>query len=387
MAERTAGLVPPLAGEAGRVRVGGDDGYPVVVGRGLLGELSRVVSERVACDSIAVISDSNVMPLYGTTVAEDLRSSGFRVSKHVFEAGEGSKSRKTWSILTDELLAQAHGRDSLVVAVGGGVTTDLAGFVAATFLRGVPVLQVPTSALAMIDASVGGKTGVDVRAGKNLVGAFHRPVAVLADVDTIATLPRAERGEGLVEALKHGAVLDLRHFEMVEAQTPRLLEGEADAFAEVVLASVALKAGVVDQDEFESGYRQLLNFGHTAGHAIEAAAEYRVGHGSAVALGMRVEASMGEQLGVTEIGTGQRLTDVLDALVGTVRAAVSREQVERFLGADKKARAGRPRYVLLAGLGRAAPGQAWTHDVPDQVARSALEEVLSRDASEPRTRS
>ena len=387
MVEGDGGPLPSLNGEVGRVWVGGEGGYPVVVGRGVAAALPELLSKMAAGRSVALISDSNVMPLHGVVVSEGLRLAGLRFSEHVFEAGEGSKNRKTWSILTDEMLEAGHGRDSVVIGVGGGVTTDLAGFVAATFMRGVPIIQLPTSALAMIDASVGGKTGVDVRAGKNLVGAFHRPTAVLADVDTIATLPRNERGEGLVEAVKHGAILDLHHFETLERDVPRLLDGEPDAFAQIVLRSVELKAGVVDQDEFEAGYRQVLNFGHTTGHAIEAAAEYRLGHGSAVALGMRAEAAMGERLGVTEAGTGARLESLLRALIGPIQAGLSPEQVEAFLGADKKARGGRARYVLLDGVGRAALGDGWTHTVPAPVARISLEGVLSGDGSLPPTRS
>lgn len=364
----------------GRVQVGGAGGYPVVVGRGVASATPAVLAELVAGRSVALISDSNVMPLHGAALSARLRAAGLRCSEHVFAAGEASKNRKTWSILTDEMLAEGHGRDCVVVGLGGGVTTDLAGFVAATFMRGVPVVQLPTSALAMIDASVGGKTGVDVRAGKNLVGAFHRPTAVIIDIDTIATLPRAERGEGLVEAAKHGAILDLGHFEALEREVPRLLEGEPDAFAEVVLGSVALKAGVVDQDEFESGYRQVLNFGHTVGHAIEAAAEYRLGHGSSVALGMRAEAVMGERLGVTAAGTAERLHSLLLELVGPVKPGLSPEEVEPFLETDKKVRGGCARYVLLDRVGQTAPGDGWTHEVPVPIARAALEGVLSGDA-------
>jgi 3-dehydroquinate synthase len=314
-----------------------------------------VLASMVADRSVALISDSNVMPLHGAAVSAGLRASGLRCSEHVFAAGEASKNRKTWSILTDEMLAEGHGRDSVVVGVGGGVTTDLAGFVAATFMRGVPIIQLPTSALAMIDASVGGKTGVDVRAGKNLVGAFHRPAVVLVDVDTIATLPRAERGEGLVEAAKHGAILDVCHFEALEREVPRLLEGDPGAFAELVLGSVALKAGVVDQDEFESGYRQVLNFG--------------------------------QRLGVTEAGTAERLQSLLMELVGSVQSGLSPEEVEPFLDTDKKVRGGRARYVLLDRLGQVRSGDGWTHEVPAPMARAALNVVLSGDVPGPDARS
>lgn len=361
---------------AGRVRVGPEPGYAVEVGAGLLAELVERADELLPGRSLAVVSDSNVMPLHGAPAADRFRAAGRRVSTHVFPAGEASKTRKTWSILTDEMLESGHGRDAAVVAVGGGVTTDLGGFVAATYLRGVPVLQIPTSLLAMIDASTGGKTGVDVRAGKNLVGAFHRPVAVVADVDTLSTLPRDQRAEGLVEAVKHGAILDAGHFEALGRELGALLDADPERTAEVVRASVALKASVVAEDERESGYRQILNFGHTIGHAVEAAAGYRLGHGSAVALGMRAEARIGEQIGVTEAGTADRLDDLLGRLLGPVRASVGVADALAFLGADKKVRAGRPRFVLLAGIGRTDPGEGWTRTVPDEVVEDALRRVL-----------
>ena len=365
-----------LPGEVGRVRVGGSSGYSVVVGRGLLAALPDVVDDVLAEGTVAVVSDSNVLPLHGKAVADALRAAGRKTSEHAFPAGEASKTRKRWSILTDELLDAGHGRDVCVIAVGGGVTTDLAGFVAATYLRGVPVVLVPTSTLAMVDASTGGKTGVDVRAGKNLVGAFHRPAAVIADIDPLRTLPREERAQGLVEAVKHAAILDASHLDAVDGAVESLLDADPGPSAEIVLASVALKAAVVDADELEAGYRQVLNFGHTIGHAVEAAAGYRLGHGSCVAFGMRVEAAIGERLGVTEPGTGARVERVLERLVGAFRPGVGVDEVRAYLGADKKARAGRARYVLLERPGRVAAQGGWAHDVADEVVAAELDAAL-----------
>jgi 3-dehydroquinate synthase len=264
------------------------------------------------------------------------------------------------------------------VSVGGGVTTDLAGFVAATYLRGVPVVQVPTSYLAMIDASVGGKTGVDTSAGKNLVGAFHPPRLVVADTTVLRTLPRQERAQGLVEAFKHGAILDAAYFDRLEARVDELMEAEAGAAAEAVLRSVELKAGVVSEDELEGGYRQILNFGHTLGHALEAASEYAVGHGSAVALGMLLEADLGERLGVTEPGTRERLAGPLARLVGSP-PSVDAEAAVPFLRADKKVRGGRMRTVLLRRLGEVDPGDGWSHEVSEEM----LVDVLGTAAEVP----
>jgi 3-dehydroquinate synthase len=347
--------------------------YPVFVGVGLFAQLPRLLTEHVAAQRFAVISDDNVASLHGHPLMESLRQAGLDASLFTFPAGEASKTRESWSILTDELLEAGFGRDSCVLAVGGGVTTDLGGFVAATFLRGVPVVQVPTSYLAMIDASVGGKTGVDVGAGKNLVGAFHAPRLVVADTDVLRTLPKEERAQGLVEALKHGAILDAQYFASLEQSLPALMDADPRAAESAVLRSVELKAAVVSEDELEGGYRQILNFGHTLGHAIEAASAYALGHGSAVALGMLLEAELGERLGVTEEGTRSRLASVLERLVDLGDLGIDPESALPYLKTDKKVRAGRPRVVLLRRIGEVDSGQGWSHDAPEAL----LAEVLA----------
>jgi 3-dehydroquinate synthase len=357
------------------VRVRTRDGeYPVVVGWDALAELARMLAEHAPAQRFAVISDDRVAALHGHPLMEAIRGAGLDASLYTFPAGEASKTRKSWSILTDEMLEAGFGRDSCVVAVGGGVTTDLAGFVAATFLRGVPVVQVPTSYLAMIDASVGGKTGVDVSMGKNLVGAFHPPRLVVADPAVLRTLPRDERAQGLVEAFKHGAILDREYFERLESDVAALLDAEPRAAEAAVLRSVQLKAEVVSEDEREGGYRQILNFGHTLGHALEAASHYALGHGSAVAVGMVLEAEVGERMGVTAPGTRQRLTDALERVLAVSAGSVDADEAMRYLRTDKKVRAGRSRVVLLRGIGEVDPGHRWTHEVAEEL----LAEVLAQ---------
>jgi 3-dehydroquinate synthase len=232
----------------------------------------------------------------------------------------------------------------------------------------------------MIDASVGGKTGVDVAAGKNLVGAFHAPSLVVVDTDVARTLPREERAQGLVEAFKHGAILDAAYFEGLEARLGPLLNADADAAEEAVLRSVEIKAEVVSEDEREGGYRQVLNFGHTLGHALEAASEYDLGHGSAVAAGMVLEAEVGERLGVTRAGTRGRLAEALGGLVDLGPMALDPAATLRYLRADKKARAGRPRVVLLRRLGEVAqgPGGGWSHEVAEGLLADVLSEGIVR---------
>jgi 3-dehydroquinate synthase len=353
-----------------RVRARGG-AYAVSVGPGLLADLPRALTETVGARRYAVISDDTVAALHGHAAMERMRQAGLDASLFTFPAGEASKTRTSWSILTDEMLEAGFGRDACVVAVGGGVTTDLAGFVAATYMRGIPVVQVPTSYLAMIDASVGGKTGVDAKAGKNLVGAFHPPRLVVADTAVLRSLPRSERAQGLVEAFKHGAIADRPYFESLEANLDRLMDADERAAAEAVVRSVEIKAEVVGEDEYESSIRQILNFGHTIGHAIEAASQFRMGHGTAVALGMLLEATLGEEMGVTEQGTRERLQAPLTRLLGPL-PTFDPEGALPYLRSDKKVRAGEIRVVLLKRVGEADKGDGWTRTVPERQLRDLL---------------
>jgi 3-dehydroquinate synthase len=298
-----------------------------------------------------------------------------------FPAGEPHKTRAVWSGLTDRLLAAGLGRDGAVVALGGGVVGDLAGFVAATYLRGVPYVQVPTSLLAMIDSSIGGKTGVDTPAGKNLVGAFHQPRAVIADIATLATLPPNHRLAGMAEAIKHGAVADRDYFERLRALAPAVLlgTGDPDALREIVERSVAIKAGIVADDEREHGRRAVLNFGHTIGHAIEAVTEYALLHGEAVAGGMALEAELGRALGITAPDAADAIIETLTAyrLPTTRPEHADAERMLEVMHRDKKVRAASVRFALLETLGRMHRDStgAWTTSVGDESLRSALERV------------
>ena len=360
------------------VKVGaGEREYCVRIGEGLLADLPALLSSHVEAHRFAIITDDHVARLHTEALAEGCREAGLDVTLLTFPAGEASKTRKSWSILTDEMLDAGLGRDTCVVAVGGGVTTDLAGFVAATYMRGVPVVQVPTSYLAMIDASVGGKTGVDARRGKNLVGAFHAPELVVADTAVLATLPAEGRAQGLVEAFKHGTILDDEYLSFLASNVDELLAANPAVAQEAVVRSVELKAAVVTEDELEAGYRQILNFGHTIGHALEAASDFSLGHGSAVALGMVAEARVGERVGVTTGGTIERLEAALSSLLPPSPSALEVERVADFLAADKKARKGRARYVLLRKIGEVDPGTGWTHDVPEAIVIEALEALLA----------
>jgi len=355
----------------------GTGSYPVRIAPGLLRSLPTLLREHAAGHRYALISDSNVAPLHGEPLMRAMEAAGLPAILLTFPAGEAQKSREWWGRLTDRLLEEGFGRDGVVVALGGGVTGDLAGFVAATYMRGIPVVQCPTSLVAMIDASVGGKTGVDTPVGKNLVGAFHPPRVVVADPEVTATLPRQERAQGLAEAVKHGAILDRGYLDALRREAGTLLDGDPQATWRTVIRSVELKGDVVGRDEREGGLRRILNFGHTLAHALEQATGYAIPHGSAVALGMVLEARLGERLGVTAPGTAQLLAEVVQEmeLPAVPPAGIDAEAMLAATRSDKKGEGGVVRYVLLRGAGEVDPGQGWVHAVPDREVLSLLRET------------
>lgn len=347
-------------------------GSRIVIAAGALDQIGDLAAADAGAHRTAIITDTNVGPFYAQRAAASLSNADPVVL--TIPAGEANKTRETWARLTDELLSRGLGRDTLIVALGGGVVGDIAGFVAATYLRGVPVVQVPTSLVAMIDASIGGKTGVDVPAGKNLVGAFHAPSVIVIDPDLLATLPARELRCGLAEALKHGAVADASYFATIAEQASTLREpsnAQSDAMRALVAGSVAIKARVVNDDPREAGQRKILNFGHTIGHAIEAASAYTLAHGEAVAVGMLLEAALGERLGVTAKGVARDLgRAIANAGLPTTAAFSARDIVSRTR-TDKKKAAGRIEYALPAAIGRFGP---WTTPAADADVLAILEQ-------------
>lgn len=359
-----------------RVAAGTAAAYAVCIGAGAWSTLPDVLARRAPAHRYAVIADSTVAGLYADRVLGLLGAAGVAADHFLFPAGEENKNRAEWARLSDALLAAGYGRDAVVLALGGGVAGDLAGFVAATFMRGIPVVQLPTSLLAMVDASVGGKTGVDTPAGKNLIGAFHPPRAVLADVTALGTLPLEQLRSGLAEAVKHGAIADAAHLAWIEGAAERLLHAEPQALTELIVRSVGIKAAVVARDEREAGPRKTLNFGHTLGHAVEMLSGFRLLHGEAVAIGMVAEARLGEQLGHTAAGTADRLARLLRrlGLPTNLPPEFTPRQVLAATRTDKKARAGRVEYALLRGVGSAADfGGRWGVPVADREVLAALD--------------
>lgn len=348
--------------------------YPIVIQAGALNRVGDLCARYAPAYQYAVITDSNVGPIYGSAVTSALPRSGL----FTIPAGESSKTRETWARITDELISAGFGRDSAIVALGGGVVGDLAGFVAATFMRGVPLVQIPTSLLAMVDSSIGGKTGVDTPVGKNLVGAFHPPSVVVSDPQTLATLPLDDLRTGFAEALKSGVIADSHYFEALAGQLPALLfeRGKTgDALLQAVVRSVEIKADIVRRDERESGLRKVLNFGHTVGHAIEALSGYRMPHGAAVAIGMVAESAIAERAGIAETGTSKRIGDAVAAAGLPVRPppGMSPDRIIGAMGTDKKVRGGRVEYSLPRRIGEmAGSADGWTVAVATEIVREVL---------------
>jgi 3-dehydroquinate synthase len=354
-----------------------DRSYDILIDRALLARVPALLAEHCPAPTYALISDSHVARLYGEPLAAALRGAGMSAELFTFPAGEWNKTRETWTALCDRLLAAHVGRDGAVVAVGGGVTGDVAGFVAATYHRGIPWVQVPTSLLAMIDSSIGGKTGVDTAHGKNLLGAFHQPRLVIADLDTLATLPPPQLAAGMAEAIKHGAIADADYFSALEqADVP--LTGDSVALERVVARSVEIKAEIVAADERERGRRAVLNFGHTVGHALEATSGYALLHGEAVAIGMVVEARLAEALRVAEAGTARRIAAALQhhRLPSAIPDGCVVDGLVTAMRYDKKARDGALRFALPSRVGAMPPprGDEWTVAVPEALVRQIVED-------------
>ena len=319
--------------------------YGVVIGPGLLKECGRRLKEAVPLCRMAVVADSNVAPLYLETVKASLLEAGYKVSAWVFPAGEGSKNFDTLSNILEFLAREQLTRTDCVAALGGGVTGDMAGLAAALYLRGVRCVQLPTTLLAAVDSSVGGKTAIDLRAGKNLAGAFLQPAAVLCDTDCLKTLPPAVFADGAAEAVKTGVLCDEGLFALFE-------DGALAAPEEVIARCVAFKAGVVERDEKEQGERRLLNLGHTVGHAIEKCSGFTVPHGHAVAAGLAVMARAAERLGWTEGPVAARIAVCLEHNRLPVSTGYSAEALALAALSDKKRAGDSITIVVPKAIGR-----------------------------------
>lgn len=348
--------------------------YPVVAGWGIIDRLGEKLIELGVISPAYIITDENVMGLHGRAAQRSLQRSGIAAHCFIIPPGEASKSFQLAQHIYEWLVGLKAERGQSIIALGGGVVGDLAGFVASTFLRGVPFIQVPTSMAAMVDASIGGKVAVNLPQAKNLVGAFYQPRAVLADVRTLSTLGRRELAEGWAEAIKHGLILDADLLDLFEEHAEALMAVEPDISSRVIRRSMAIKAGVVSQDERETlGIRILLNYGHTIGHALESATDYgRFMHGEGVSVGMMGAARMAQQLGMIPRELVDRQQALLQRFGLPTRASgVSVEQIRQALFLDKKVQSGTNRWVLLEAVGRAVVRQ----DVPGELVQATLAEL------------
>lgn len=288
--------------ETAKITVHASGTYDILISKGGLSGIGKAVAERFRPCTVAILSDDKVFPLYGKTVTDSLEAAGFRTVAHVIPNGEQSKTLDNVTAFIDSMVKAQVTRTDMVLALGGGVVGDMAGFAAAIYLRGIPYIQVPTTLLAAVDSSVGGKTAVDISAGKNLVGAFHQPALVYLDTENLKTLDPSVLRDGFAEVIKYGIILDSKLFDTVAKPNSFDLK-------EVIARCIEIKRDVVEQDEFDKGLRGLLNFGHTFGHAIEKLSGFTITHGSAVARGMIIAAKVARVYGFTDY------TDVITKVV------------------------------------------------------------------------
>lgn len=362
---------PDLAGE---VKTSTGD-HPIWVGWGILEEVGRRVRSLMSPSAAYVIADESAHT-YASKTQISMQDVGIPTHVYMISSGETSKNLETVQQVYSWLAENKAERGHLILAVGGGVVGDLAGFVAATYLRGIPFVQIPTTLLAMMDASIGGKVAVDMPQGKNLVGAFYQPKFVLSDVETLKTLPVRELTSGWAEAIKHGLILDVGLIDTFESHVSELKSLDPEIATEIIRRSVAIKAGVVSQDEKETlGIRILLNYGHTIGHAIESVTGYtEYLHGEAVSVGMMGAAKIGELLQIMNLDDVERQKEVLQAYGLPISApALNSEAIISAMTSDKKTTGGSISWVLLDGIGKAITN----NEVPDKYVREALKFVLT----------
>ena len=347
----------------------GSNSYEVRIGSGLLAQTGQWLKEKGFSDKLAIITDPTVNRLYGDALNQRLTEDGFRVTTLLVPEGEEQKSLETAGRLYHELTNSHAERTTPIIALGGGVIGDLAGFVAATYLRGVPLVQLPTTLLAQVDSSIGGKVAVDHGHLKNEIGAFYQPELVIADIDTLRTLPAGEMANGLAEVIKSAAIRDSDFFAFLEENIDRVKSLDENVLEEIVFHSVKIKVGVVEKDERDLGLRGILNYGHTIGHAIESVSDFRVRHGGAVATGMLAAAEISSRMGLLDQNGLLRLENLIGkAGLPTGMPGLKLDEIIQAMQHDKKVLRGKIRFVLLESIGSAF--------ITDEVNLSLVEQVL-----------
>jgi shikimate kinase / 3-dehydroquinate synthase len=334
--------------------LGMGDTYDILVQPGILNHLGKALLDRGIHGPIAMVSDEHVEPFYAARVMQTLKSAGIEASKIVIPAGEEHKTIQTVIQLWEGFLKTGVERGSVVIALGGGVTGDLTGFAAATYLRGVPWVNIPTTLLAMVDSSLGGKTGADLPQGKNLIGAFHAPLLVLSDPEVLTSLPPADLRSGMAEAIKHGVIADTKLYYLCAAGWPQNVE---DA-SELISRAIAVKVEVITIDPYEKGIRQALNFGHTIGHGVEKSSKYRLSHGDCVAIGMVAETRLAESIGLAEPGLADRLAADFTKIGLSVKIPADLDHNEIIAATllDKKRSAKQIHFALPERIGKVQTG-------------------------------
>ena len=346
----------------------GDRSYPIIIGRGLLGDATTWAQAPTASAGI-VVTNTTVAPLYARQLQGAIAGRHRDVHMVVLPDGEAHKHWETLNLVFDALLGHGCDRKTVIYALGGGVIGDMAGFAAACYMRGVPFVQVPTTLLAQVDSSVGGKTGINHPLGKNMIGAFHQPRLVVCDLDTLQTLPQREFSAGMAEVIKYGPIADTAFLDWIEENMASLTRRDTAALAHAVKRCCEIKADVVGKDEREAGLRAILNFGHTFGHAIEAGLGYGEWlHGEAVGCGMVMAMHLSQRLGYVDAAWVQRVTALLQrAGLPTVGPALGPDRYLELMRVDKKAQAGEIRFVLIE-----RPGAAIVRSAPDDLVRQVI---------------
>lgn len=348
--------------------------YEIEICGGLLNDHKKLAHTLAPFGTrLAIITDDNVACLYGNELLHCLLNNGFEAHLFSFPEGERHKSRATKELLENRLFEAGLGRDTCVIALGGGVATDLGGYLSATYCRGVPLIMIPTTLLGMVDASIGGKTGVNTPFGKNMVGCIYQPKKVLIDCATLKSLPPQEFRNGIAEMIKHGLIADRSFFEYLEEHSEDLLVLDASALEKAIFESCRIKKEIVEEDERESGKRRLLNFGHTIGHALEHLSHYSMAHGEAVAAGILIESQLSLQMGYLKQSSFDRIQQILNKYAFKLTSQLSTESILAAMTLDKKSLKGKPRFVVIDEIGSALSFQG---DYCMQIDENLLKNVL-----------
>ena len=350
-----------------------DNSYDIIIGSRILNRIPEILKKENPADNYIIITDSNIKEIYGKDLLNNIKNNNLQTTLISFEAGEQSKNINTVKEILSEMLKNNFDRDSLILALGGGVVGDIAGFVASVYKRGIRYIQIPTSLIAQVDSSIGGKTGINTRYGKNLLGTFYQPEKVIIDTSTLKTLPKQEFINGLSEVIKHALIKDKDFFNFLEKNINTILSLNNGALEHIIKRSCEIKKEIIEKDEKEKHCRKMLNLGHTIGHSLESASSYKLPHGSAVSIGLLAEAKISGELGLLKQAEIKQIKSLLETcrLPTTIPEFINLKLIIKNTSYDKKAVKGEPYYVLLEKIGKAKIGVK----VPDKIISKVMEEL------------